>query len=110
MGRLLTFLLYTGCRIGEALALKWERVSLDERLAYIETSKNEDPRTVKLTAGTLRPPGAAQKPAGKVFRFHQGGHRNFIFLNAKVTACGLPAIKGRSAGQRMVIPPYRFAG
>jgi len=48
MGRLLTFLLYTGCRIGEALALKWERVSLDDRLAYIETSKNDDPRTVKL--------------------------------------------------------------
>lgn len=28
MGRLLTFLLYTGCRIGEALALKWENVDL----------------------------------------------------------------------------------
>jgi integrase len=31
MGRLLTFLLYTGCRIGEALALKWENVDLDQR-------------------------------------------------------------------------------
>jgi integrase len=49
MGRLLSFLLYTGCRIGEALALNWERVDLDNRLAYIETSKNDDPRTVKLT-------------------------------------------------------------
>jgi hypothetical protein len=49
MGRLLTFLLYTGCRIGEALALKWEQVALDDRFAYIETSKNDDPRTVKLT-------------------------------------------------------------
>ena len=29
MGRLLTFLLYTGCRIGEALALKWETISVD---------------------------------------------------------------------------------
>jgi len=28
MGRLLTFLLYTGCRIGEALALKWETISV----------------------------------------------------------------------------------
>jgi integrase len=43
MGRLLTFLLYTGCRIGEALALKWENVDLGQRLAYIETSKNDDP-------------------------------------------------------------------
>ncbi|HVQ73541.1 MAG TPA: hypothetical protein VMT08_39175 [Bradyrhizobium sp.] len=50
MGRLLTFLLYTGCRIGEALALalKWERVYLGKRPAYIETSKNDDPRTVRL--------------------------------------------------------------
>lgn len=109
MGRLLTFLLHTGCRIGEALALKWEQVSLDDRLAYIETSKNDDPRTVQLTeelCDLLKP---HKKPAGKVFRFHQGGHRNFIFLNAKVTACGLPAVKRPKRGQRMMIPPYRYS-
>jgi integrase len=109
MGRLLTFLLYTGCRIGEALALKWEQVSLDDRLAYIETSKNEDPRTVQLTQELCDLLGRHRKPAGKVFRFHQGGHRNFIFLNAKVTACGLPAIKRPRRGERMAIPPYRYS-
>ena len=88
MGRLLSFLLYTGCRIGEALALKWERVSLDDRTAYIETSKNDDPRTVRLTEELCSLLEPHRKAAGKVFRFHQGGHRNFIFLNAKVTACG----------------------
>jgi integrase len=72
MGRLLRFLLYTGCRIGEALALKWEQVALDQRLAYIETSKNDDPRTVKLTQELCDLLEPHRKAAGKVFRFHQG--------------------------------------
>jgi integrase len=108
MGRLLTFLLYTGCRIGEALALKWETVSLDRYEAYIETSKNDDPRTVRLTDDALAALGTP-KPAGRVFRFHQGGHRNFLFLNAKVTAGGLPAVKRPKLGQRMAIPPHRLS-
>jgi integrase len=108
MGRLLTFLLYTGCRIGEALALKWETVSLDRSEAYIETSKNDDPRTVRLTQDAMAALGPV-KTAGRVFRFHQGGHRNFLFLNAKVTACGLPPVKRPKPGQRMVIPPHRLS-
>jgi integrase len=109
MGRLLTFLLYTGCRIGEALALKWERVDLGERTAYIETSKNDDPRTVRLRPEICDLLEPHKKPSGKVFRFHQGGHRNFIFLNAKVTACGLPAVQRPKRKQRMAIPPYRYS-
>lgn len=109
MGRLLRFLLYTGCRIGEALALKWEHVSLADRLAYIETSKNDDPQTVKLRQELCDLLQQHQKASGKVFRFHQGGHRNFLFLNSKVTACGLPAIKRPKPGERMEIPPYRYS-
>lgn len=109
MGRLLTFLLYTGCRIGEALGLKWENVSLDQRLAYIETSKNDDPRTVKLRTEICSILKPHKQPAGKVFRFRQGGHRNFIFLNTKVTASGLRAVKRPKRGQRMDIPPHRYS-
>lgn len=109
MGRLLTFLLYTGCRIGEALSLKWENVNLDQRTAYIESSKNDDPRTMTLTRDACAALDGHQKTAGKVFRFHQGGHRNFLFLNAKVTACGLPAVPRPSPGTKMVIPPYRLS-
>jgi len=108
MGRLLTFLLYTGCRIGEALALKWETISLERCEAYVEKSKNDDPRTVRLKPDAIAALGPV-KPAGRVFRFHQGGHRNFLFLNAKVTACGLPRVKRPKRGQRMVIPPYRLS-
>jgi integrase len=109
MGRLLTFLLYTGCRIGETLALKWENISSRERWeAYIETSKNDDPRTVRLTPDAIAALGPI-KPSGRVFRFHQGGHRNFLFLNAKVTASGLPAIPRPKPGERMKIPPHRLS-
>jgi len=45
---LLKFLLYTGVRLGEALALIWDRVSLEERSARIRQSKNEDPRELYL--------------------------------------------------------------
>jgi integrase len=108
MGRLLTFLLYTGCRIGEALALKWENISIERREAYLETSKNDDPRTVRLTKDAVAALGPI-RPTGRVFRFRQGGHRNFLFLNAKVTASGLPAVKRPRRGERMIIPPHRLS-
>jgi integrase len=109
MGALLTFLLYTGCRIGETLALDWMRVDLEHRTAYVETSKNDDPRTVRLTDEVCRRLEPYRKPSGRVFRFHQGGHRNFLFLNSKVTAAGLPAIQRPKRKERMVIPPYRYS-
>jgi len=109
MGRLLNFLLYSGCRIGEALSLKWERVSLEDRTVYIETSKNDDPRTVKLPEKICELFAPHRQASGKVFRFKQGGHRNFIFLNAKVTACGLPPVRRPKRGDGMVIPTYRYS-
>lgn len=109
MGRLLTFLLYTGCRIGEALALDWRNVNLEARSAYIETSKNEDPRTAKMTQELCDLLEPHKQKSGKVFRFHQGGHRNFIFLNAKVTACGLPPIKRPKRKQQQATPVYRLS-
>jgi integrase len=108
MARLLTFLLYTGCRIGEALSLKWENIGIEHREAYIETSKNGDPRTVRLTKDAIAALGPVNG-VGRVYRFRQGGHRNFLFLNAKVTACGLPAVKRPKRGQRMMVPRYRLS-
>ena len=47
-GTLLRFLLYTGCRLGEALALTWDRIDLDRGTAYVSMTKNGDPRTLVL--------------------------------------------------------------
>lgn len=108
MARLITFLLYTGCRIGEALALRWETVSVDRSEAYIERSKNDDPRTVRLTPAALASLGPV-RTGGRVFRFRQGGYRNFLFLNAKVTACGLPPVMRPAPGEHIDIPVYAFS-
>ena len=72
-------------------ALKWERVDPVNRLAYI----------VRQHFCDLMEPH--KKSPGKVFRSHQGGHRNFLYLNAKVTACGLDPLKGPPRGERVVI-------
>jgi integrase len=85
------------------------RVDLEHRTAYVETSKNDDPRTVQMRQELCDLLEPHRKAAGKVFRFHQGGHRNFLFLNAKVTACGLPAVQRPKRSERMQIPPYRYS-
>lgn len=108
-GRLLVFLLYTGCRIGEATALKWENVDLGQRLAFIETSKNEDPRSMKLRPDLCALLEPLAQPSGRVFRLRHGGHRNRIFLNAKLAACGLAAIPRTKPGTKQIVPAYRFA-
>ena len=47
-GALCTFLLYTGCRLSEALRLRWQDVNLEESFAYVGRTKNGDPRAVHL--------------------------------------------------------------
>jgi integrase len=106
---LLKFLLYTGVRLGEALALTWDNVSLVERSARIRQSKNEDPRELLLRddlCGALR---SHMKPHGRVFRFHQGGWLKELLVRAKLAACGLPAPIRPKKGQKRRLPSYRLA-
>ncbi len=109
MARLLTFLLYTGCRIGEAMALQWENVNLPERTASVINSKNGNPREMKLRPEIVEALTPHKRTEGKVFRFKQGGRRNFLFLNAKVAACGLPLVKRPARGKKMIVPTYRLS-
>lgn len=85
-GLLLRFLLYSGCRLGEALALEWQHIS--NGCAYVATSKNDDPRTVRLR-DDFAPLLARRKPDGRVFRFRQGGHLKDLLKRATRAACGL---------------------
>ncbi len=45
---LVIFLLYTGCRIGEALALRWQDIDLNERRAFVPVTKTGEARSVHL--------------------------------------------------------------
>jgi integrase len=47
-GPLCTFLLYTGCRLGEGLKLTWHDLHLGENFAYVRHTKNGSPRPVHL--------------------------------------------------------------
>jgi integrase len=106
---LLKFLLYTGVRLGEALALTWDIVSLDERSARIRRSKNSDPRELLLRDDLCNALSNHRKPAGRVFRFHQGGWLKELLLRAKLAACGLPAPPRLPKGQRRRLPAYRLS-
>jgi integrase len=86
---LLKFLLYTGVRIGEALKLRWENLDLASRLAYIATSKNDDPRTVLLRPDLVSELADAQQETGPVFPFARGGGLKDRLVRARTEACGL---------------------
>lgn len=67
------FLVGTGCRVSEALALEVPELHLASSEAWIAKSKNQDPRMVTLPARSRRALAAAQLPeAGTVFRTPKG--------------------------------------
>ncbi len=85
-GIFLTTLLYTGMRLGEALALRIEHVELSEGFAYLPKTKNSEPRAVFLPPGVVaalsnHPRGMERK--GKVFRFTKCGRLYTLLGNAK---------------------------
>lgn len=73
----LTFLLYTGCRLNEALALTCDRLMLSEGFAYVPQTKNDDPRGVHLPpvliAAMANHPRGLERDRQKVFRFRKCG-------------------------------------
>ncbi len=76
-GIFLAFLLYTGCRLNEALALTCDLLVLQERFAYFPKTKNDDPRAVHLppylVAELANHPRGLDRGKQKVFRFRKCG-------------------------------------
>jgi integrase len=80
-GALCTFLLYTGCRLSEALTLTPADLHLSESFAYIRQTKNGDPRPVHLPPVVVAAL-ANIEPAGKrVFGLSKAG-RLYDLLSA----------------------------
>lgn len=65
---LVTFLLFTGCRVGEALALQWRDVDLERRHAVFLDTKNGDRRGIPLHPRVVAALEALNKREGHVFR------------------------------------------
>jgi integrase len=105
---LLRFLLYTGVRLGEALALQREDVRLVESVAWVRREKDGPASDVKLRED-LRDALAdhmASYDLRRVFRFRQGGHLKHLLVRAKLLYLGLPCPARRPTGWRA--PTYRL--
>lgn len=98
---LLCTLIYTGCRLGEVLAMTCADVRAAECRAWIGKTKNGDPREVRLRkdlADEIATHIGTRQ--GRVFRFHQGGHIKHLLMRAKLAALGLPCPVRRPTGWR----------
>lgn len=70
--RLLLFLLYTGCRIGEALWLDWSNIDLDRRQVMFIDTKNDTSRGVPLHDLLVQMLAGMDHRDGRVFRTDDG--------------------------------------
>lgn len=90
-GIFLTFLLYTGCRLNEAIALRCDRILLSEAFTYFPKTKNDDPRGVHLppflVAALANHPRGLNRGSEKAFRFRKCG-RLYTLMNKVKAAAG----------------------
>lgn len=69
---IVTFMLFTGCRVGEALALEWRDVSLERAHAVFQETKNDDRRGIPLHPRAVAVLTALERRKGPVFRRPDG--------------------------------------
>lgn len=87
---LLAFLLYTGCRLNEALSLTCDKLMIAEAFAYLPQTKNDDPRGVYLppdaVAELANHPRGLDRGKQKVFRFRKCGRLYSLMAKVKEAA------------------------
>lgn len=87
---LLAFLLYTGCRLNEALSLTCDKLMIAEAFAYLPQTKNDDPRGVHLppdaVAELANHPRGLDRGKQKVFRFRKCGRLYSLMAKVKEAA------------------------
>lgn len=107
-GLYLRMLLYTGIRKSEGLNLLAADVRPEERAAWLKTSKNEDPRMLKLRNDLIGPlfKHLERHTGERLFRFKKGGHFEHMLVRATMAACGLDCPKRRP--DKWVRPQYRL--
>jgi integrase len=90
-GLFLAFLLYTGCRLSEALSIELANFNLSEAWAYVQETKNGAPRLVHLppmlVAAIAEHPRGLDRP-GRLFRFGKCG-RLYTWLDTAAMSAGV---------------------
>ena len=108
----LRLLLFTGFRKSEGKNLLAEDVRPEEREAWLRTSKNGDPRMVRLKQVLIGPlfEHLNANKRDMLFRWSRGdggGAFKHKLMRAKLAACGLPCPKSRPVGWK--VPPHRLS-
>jgi integrase len=108
-GLYLRLLLYTGMRKNEGLSILSADVQPEERAAYLQDSKNEDPRMLQLREDIVAPLRVhlGAHFGDRLFRFNDGGHFKHMLLRATMAACGLDCPKRRPVPWRK--PKFRLS-
>jgi integrase len=108
-GTMLRALLYTGLRLGEVLAWRWEDVNLAEGVVWTHREKGGDVSDAKLRPDLVAALRALYPAAGQgcVFRFRQGGHLKHLLTRSKLSALELPCPVRRPIGWQP--PDHRYA-
>src|SRR6185437_7581938 len=86
LGALCVFLPYTGCRLSEALRLKWAEVNLEESFAYAGKTKNGEQRAVHLTISATKALSVLPHRQDRVFSSSKCGRLYALLDRASVAA------------------------
>jgi integrase len=111
-GLYLRLLLYTGIRKSEGLKALAADTKPEERAAWLRTSKNDDPRMLKLREDIVGPLSKhlESHSGDRLFKFNDGGHFKHMLMRAKLAALGLPCPKRRPVGWKPPENRLAFVG
>ena len=90
---LITFLIYTGCRKGEALNLKWDDVDLQNDVIAIKGTKTKYDRYIPISKPLKELLGAIEKIDDCLYVFNRSGARLSDFKKSFHTACRNAGLK-----------------
>ena len=90
---IMTFLIYTGCRKGEALNLKWDDVDLQNNVIAIKGTKTKYDRYVPISKPVKELLKAIEKNQDCLYVFNRNGAKIGDFKKSFHTACGNAGLK-----------------
>ncbi len=90
---LITFLIYTGCRKGEALNLKWDDVDLQNDIIAIKGTKTKYDRYVPISKPLKELLKAVNKNQDCLYVFNNNGAKLGNFRKSFMTACRNAGLK-----------------
>jgi len=90
---LITFLIYTGCRKGEALNLKWDDVDLNNNVIAIKGTKTKYDRYIPIHSQLKALLGGIEKEQDCLYVFNRNGAKIGDFKRSFHTACKNAGLK-----------------